>query len=109
MADLTGRVLKNRYHVEAHLGRGGMAEVYKVWDFKRMTFLALKLLHEDLAQDRIFLRRFQSEADTLVKLQHPNIDSVGEVKGRRKQGRTRGMGVAQRGAGRIASWIAGQG
>jgi len=50
-----------------------MAEVFKVWDNERATYLALKLLREDLAQDRVFLRRFRREAQTLAKLQHPNI------------------------------------
>jgi len=73
MADLTGWTLLDRYRVEAFLGRGGMSEVYKVHDQVRSTHLALKLLREDLAQDRIFLRRFKREAQTLAKLQHPNI------------------------------------
>jgi len=73
MSDLTGQILANRYRVDTFIGRGGMAEVYKVWDSNRMTFLAMKLLHEDLAIDRIFMRRFQREAQTLAKLQHPNI------------------------------------
>lgn len=73
MSELIGRVLRERYRVETSLGRGGMAEVFKVWDNERATYLALKLLREDLAQDRIFLRRFQREAQTLAKLQHPNI------------------------------------
>jgi len=73
MPDLIAQVLRGRYRVDESLGRGGMAEVYKVWDSERATHLALKLLREDLAQDRIFLRRFQREADTLSKLQHPNI------------------------------------
>jgi len=73
MVSLTGKILKNRYQVNEFLGRGGMAEVYKVWDSKRMTFLAMKVLHEDLALDRVFMRRFQREAQTLAKLQHPNI------------------------------------
>ncbi len=50
-----------------------MAEVYKVWDEQRQTYLAMKLLREDLAEDRIFLRRFRKEAQTLADLQHPNI------------------------------------
>jgi len=73
MSSLTGKNLKDRYQVNEFLGRGGMAEVYKVWDSKRMTFLAMKVLHEDLALDKIFMRRFQREAQTLAKLQHPNI------------------------------------
>jgi len=50
-----------------------MADVYKVWDNHRSVSLAMKLLHEDLAQDKVFLRRFKREANTLSRLQHPNI------------------------------------
>jgi len=73
MVDLIGNVLVNRYRVDSFIGRGGMAEVYKVWDQERMSFLAMKLLHQDIATDKIFLRRFRREAATLAKLQHPNI------------------------------------
>lgn len=73
MSELIGRTLSGRYRVDAFLGKGGMAEVYKVWDPKRSVYLALKLLHADLAEDKIFIRRFQREAATLAKLQHPNI------------------------------------
>jgi len=73
MDDLIGKTLAGRYRVDAFLGRGGMAEVYKVWDMQRSVYLAMKVLHEDLAQDKIFLRRFQREAQTLSRLQHPNI------------------------------------
>jgi len=73
MANLIGKILANRYRIDDSLGRGGMAEVYKAWDLERTTFLALKVLRQDLAQDTVFLRRFQREAQTLAKLQHPNI------------------------------------
>jgi len=74
MADsIIGTVLNNRYRVDEFLGRGGMSEVYKVWDTHRNTTLAMKVLHEDLAVDKVFMRRFQREAETLAKLQHPNI------------------------------------
>lgn len=73
MKSLVGKILSNRYKIDTFLGRGGMAEVYKVWDSRRMTFLAMKVLYEDLAIDRVFMRRFKREAETLEKLQHPNI------------------------------------
>jgi len=68
-----GKTLLGRYRIDQFLGRGGMAEVYKVWDTHRGVHLAMKLLHEDLAQDVVFLRRFRREANTLSKFQHPNI------------------------------------
>jgi serine/threonine protein kinase len=73
MSDLTGQVLANRYRVDAFLGRGGMSAVYKVWDLQRGVPLAMKVLHDDMAQDKVFLRRFKREAQTLATLQHPNI------------------------------------
>ena len=66
------RLLLGTIHYR-YLGRGGMAQVYKVWDKQRTTHLALKLLHEDLGEDKVFLRRFKREADTLSRLSHPNI------------------------------------
>ena len=68
MTELINRTLLNRYQVQTFVGRGGMADVYKVWDDKRSTHLALKLLRADLAQDRVFLRRFQREAENLARL-----------------------------------------
>lgn len=65
--------VKKRYSIESSLGRGGMADVYKVWDEERAVYLAMKVLRQDLALDPIFLRRFQREARALANLQHPHI------------------------------------
>ena len=73
MPNLIGTTINKRYRVIESLGRGGMAEVYKVWDDQRAAHLAMKVLRQDIAQDPIFLRRFQREAQSLSKLQHPNI------------------------------------
>ena len=73
MSDLVGKTIAGRYRVIQFLGRGGMADVYKVWDTQRAATLAVKVLHEDLAEDHVFLRRFRREAQTLAKLKHPNI------------------------------------
>lgn len=80
-----GEIIGGRYRVDTFLGKGGMAEVYKVWDQQRAVFLAMKVLNEDLADDRVFFRRFQREGQTLSLLQHPHIvrfyglEKVGEV------------------------------
>jgi serine/threonine protein kinase len=73
MADLTGKILKGRYRVEEYIDRGGMAEVYRVTDLQRGITLAMKVLRADLAEDKVFLNRFQKEARNLAELQHPNI------------------------------------
>lgn len=68
-----GQILANRYRIEAFIGRGGSADVYKVWDAERSTYLAIKLLNEDLAQNPVFLKHFRREAQILAHLKHPNI------------------------------------
>jgi len=73
MNDLIGKLLANRYRVDAFIGRGGMAKASKVWDLQRMAFFAMKVLHEKLAIDRVFLDAFRQESNTLANLQHPNI------------------------------------
>ena len=73
MSNLIGQTLLKRYRVAEFIGRGAMADVYKVWDDQRMAYLAMKLLREDLALDTIFLRRFRREAQALAQLQHPHI------------------------------------
>jgi serine/threonine-protein kinase len=73
MTDLVGEILLGRYRIDAFLGRGGMAEVYRAWDAKRSVYVALKVLNTDLAEDYVFLRRFAREARALELLQHPHI------------------------------------
>lgn len=68
-----GQVLNGRYRVDAHLGGGAMADVYRVWDQMRSCPLAIKVLRASLAEDPAFLQRFQREADALARLQHPSI------------------------------------
>jgi serine/threonine protein kinase len=73
MRNLTGQTLSGRYHIEEAIGRGGMAEVYKAWDDQRNYHVAVKVLREDLAEDREFDRRFRREAQALARLAHQNI------------------------------------
>jgi eukaryotic-like serine/threonine-protein kinase len=73
MSELIGQTLGDRYRVEAYLGRGGMADVYRVWDQQRAVPLAMKVLHKEMAADPVFLRRFEREAEVLERLQHPHI------------------------------------
>lgn len=73
MENLIGKTVANRYRVDSLLGQGGMGNVYKVWDSQRRVFLAMKTLNPDFAEDKVFLRRFAREAETLAALQHPNI------------------------------------
>ena len=73
MADLTGRILHGRYRIEELVGRGGMAEVHRVWDSQRNYHVAIKVMREDLAEDLEFVRLFRREATVLAGLAHENI------------------------------------
>ncbi|MEO6753430.1 MAG: serine/threonine-protein kinase, partial [Chthoniobacteraceae bacterium] len=65
-----------QYRIESLLGRGGMGAVYKGVQAALERPVAIKLLPAELAGDGDFLVRFQREARTLAKLQHPGIVTV---------------------------------
>ncbi len=72
MENLTGKQL-GPYQVLAPLGEGGMASVYKAFQPGVERVIALKVLPRHLAKDAQFIERFNREAKTLAKLQHPYI------------------------------------
>ena len=75
MSSLVGEVLLGQFRVEAFLASGGMGTVYRAWDMKRNVFVAMKVLHAELAEDPLIFKHFQREARALEKLVHPNIVS----------------------------------
>ncbi|HLL74466.1 MAG TPA: protein kinase [Pyrinomonadaceae bacterium] len=68
-----------RYEVESLLGAGGMGEVYLARDTALDRPVALKLLPARLAGEQDRLRRFEREARTVSKLNHPNILTIHEI------------------------------
>jgi serine/threonine protein kinase len=70
--DLTGTRLA-QYEVVERLGGGGMAVVYRAVQQPLGREVALKALSSELFQDDGFVKRFETEAKTLAKLDHPNI------------------------------------
>jgi serine/threonine-protein kinase len=72
----TDAVLDGRYQVLAHLGTGGMAEVYCAQDLQLGRKVALKVLHERFAADEEFVERFRREASAAAGLQHQHVVSV---------------------------------
>jgi serine/threonine protein kinase len=65
-----------RYEVRERIGVGGMARVYKGWDANLDRIVAIKILHEHLAEDSSFKERFEREAKLIASLNHPNIVQV---------------------------------
>ncbi|MGB8166053.1 MAG: serine/threonine-protein kinase [Chthoniobacteraceae bacterium] len=65
-----------QYRIESLLGHGGMGAVYKGTQVALERTVAIKLLPAEVAADEQFVARFQREARTLAKLQHPGIVTV---------------------------------
>ena len=72
---MIGRVLSGRYVVEAVVGTGGMAVVYRAYDRVRKQTVALKVLRPDVE----FVRRFSREAEAASKVSHENIANLLDV------------------------------
>ncbi len=74
------RVLEGKYRIERLLGKGGMGAVFLAHDLTLERAVAIKvLLPPDVAQDEQLVRRFQQEAKTAAKLDHPNIIPIYRV------------------------------
>jgi serine/threonine protein kinase len=64
------------YEITAHLGSGGMGDVYQATDTKLGRSVALKFLPEVFAHDAGRVARFAREAKALASLNHPHIAAI---------------------------------
>ena len=74
-----GTTLDDRYVIKKVIGSGGMAVVYRATDNRLKRSVAVKILRDELEADEEFRRRFQTEAQAVAMLSHPNIVSVYDV------------------------------
>ncbi len=65
-----------QYKVLERKGAGGTGTVYKVIEVKTERCLAIKVLHEELKNDRQAVLRFEQEAKACLALSHENLVSV---------------------------------
>ena len=65
-----------KYRIDAIIGSGGFAWVYKAWDPELEIPVALKILKPQYAGDPLFEQRFRREASTAARLRHPNIVKI---------------------------------
>lgn len=73
------RILARRYELQELIGGGGMADVYKAHDKLLDRAVAVKILHQQYANDAEFVEKFRREATAAAKLAHPNIVNIYDV------------------------------
>lgn len=70
---LIGKTLRGEYVIEAILGEGGMGAVYRARQKSLDRIVAVKIMHPYIAKEKGFIDRFNREAQTSARLEHPNI------------------------------------
>jgi serine/threonine protein kinase len=78
-SDLVRFALADDYELIEELGRGGMAIVYRAREKALDREVAIKVLPSRLVIDEGFVERFQHEARTAAKLEHPSIVPIYRV------------------------------
>lgn len=73
VASHIGRVVGDRYRLEASLGSGASAHVFLAADTRLDRQVAVKMLEPALATDPQFLERFRAEARIVGGINHPNV------------------------------------
>ncbi|HUF27687.1 MAG TPA: protein kinase [Gemmatimonadaceae bacterium] len=77
--DMIAAALAGEYELQAELGRGGMATVYRARETALGRDVAIKILPLTHTFDREFVLRFQQEARTSARLEHPHIIPIYRV------------------------------
>ncbi|MFO7561594.1 MAG: protein kinase [Enhygromyxa sp.] len=73
---LIGSTIHDRYEVEALLGSGGMGAVFKARHTGLQRGVAVKVLHPEIGRDPAVSKRFDREAHSASRLDHPNCVRV---------------------------------
>ena len=76
---IPGGTIIGPYEIVGWLGAGGMGEVYRARDPRLARDVAIKLIAESFAADRVRVHRFEQEARAAGQLNHPNILAVYDV------------------------------
>ena len=68
---MIGRVFLGRYEAISLIGEGGMGKVYRARQLDLDREVVVKVMHEHVAQDKLFAERFQRETLLMARFQHP--------------------------------------
>jgi eukaryotic-like serine/threonine-protein kinase len=68
-----GHVVNGKWRLEERLGAGGMGTVYRAEDTSVGRPVAIKFLHASLLKDAEAVARFEQEARSMARVDHPNL------------------------------------
>lgn len=74
--EVLGELIGDRYRLDRHIAKGGMAEVWLASDVKFDRKVAVKILKPHMASDPKLVERFRREAIACAGIDHPNIVAV---------------------------------
>jgi serine/threonine protein kinase len=78
LEDLVGTTLADRYRIDKLLGVGGMGAVFQARHLLLKRDVAVKVLHPKLVSNADISKRFDREAQSAARLDHPNVIPVTE-------------------------------
>jgi len=73
--NMIGRVISGRYTIQAHIGGGGMADIYRAADAELGVDVVIKMLKPEIASREMRARMVQ-EARAAAQVRHPNLARV---------------------------------
>ena len=71
-----GEKLAGRYRLDALIGSGGFAAVFRAYDLRLERDVAVKVLLANHATDPVIATRFDHEARVLAAVSHPNVVAI---------------------------------
>jgi serine/threonine protein kinase len=69
---LIGRVIADKFRIEAFVGRGAMGAVYRATQLTLKKRVAIKVMNPDRPADGAYASRFKREAKAASRMDHPN-------------------------------------
>jgi serine/threonine-protein kinase len=73
---MIGATFDSKYRLDALIGSGGMATVFRAHRLMIGDDVALKVLHKDTLRDPQAVDRFRREAQAAARLRHPNAVNI---------------------------------
>ena len=68
-----GTYLADRYEIVSKIGAGGMSDVYKAKDHVLGRFVAIKVLKPEFSEDRGFVAKFRTEAQSAAQFRWAEV------------------------------------